>query len=138
MSRMDLTPAEMTAMGVLPSSVRSALMSRPGRLIILAVEAKIKPSLNYSFHTERLMEMIHYSHLHTTSKPRVNLTALTFVASFHIETLNKCHQVGFLSLPTLCIAPYLVVAFFLCAKINSNTKFAHLITHLFTQAGLFV
>lgn len=30
MSRIDLTPAETTAMGVLPSSVRSALMSRPG------------------------------------------------------------------------------------------------------------
>lgn len=29
MSRIDLTPAETTAMGVLPSSVRSALMSRP-------------------------------------------------------------------------------------------------------------
>lgn len=33
MSRMDLTPAETTAMGVLPSSVRSALMSRAVRKI---------------------------------------------------------------------------------------------------------
>lgn len=31
MSRMDLTPAETTATGVLPSSVRSALMSRAVR-----------------------------------------------------------------------------------------------------------
>lgn len=31
MSRIDLTPADTTAMGVLPSSVRSALMSRPGQ-----------------------------------------------------------------------------------------------------------
>lgn len=35
MSRIDLTPAETTAMGVLPSSVRSALMSRPGGKVMI-------------------------------------------------------------------------------------------------------
>lgn len=35
MSRMDLTPAETTARGVLPSSVRSALMSRAVRKILI-------------------------------------------------------------------------------------------------------
>jgi len=43
MSRIDLTPAEMTAMGVLPSSVKSALMSRPGGIIMYSVVTDGKP-----------------------------------------------------------------------------------------------
>lgn len=43
MSRIDLTPAETTAMGVLPSAVKSALMSRPGGMM----EPDVKPSHNW-------------------------------------------------------------------------------------------